>query len=82
MPKLTPVTIDAKTAKLVAAVSTTVVGNLMAVLHNKGLINREDIAEVVAFTRAGGEGDPATAAMAKFCADALEIWVRNIVQDN
>jgi hypothetical protein len=81
MPKLTPVTINASTAKLVAAVSTTVVGNLMAVLHNKGLINREDIAEVVAFTRAGGD-DPATAAMATFCADALEIWVRNVVQDN
>ena len=82
MPKSTTVVIDASTAKLVAAISTVVVGNLMAVLLNKGLINREDVAEVVAFTRAGSGDDPATAAMTKFCADALEHWVRNVVQDN
>jgi hypothetical protein len=82
-PKPTTVTIDASTAKLVAAISTVVVGNLMAVLHNKGLIDREDVAEVVAFTRAGqDDDDPATAAVTKFCADALEVWVRDAVQDN
>ena len=83
MPKPTTVAIDASTAKLVAAISTLVVGNLMAVLHNKGLIDRNDFAEIVAFTRDGADnGDLATTTMAQFCADALEHWVRNVVQDN
>jgi hypothetical protein len=80
MPKPTTVIIDASTAKLVAAISTVVVGNLMAVLHNKGLIDREDVADVVAFTRAGeDDDDPATAAMTKFCAYALAVEPQEVV---
>lgn len=76
------VVLDPHLANAIAIISTAVVGNLMGVLLNKGLIDREDIAEVVAFTRAGGGDDAGTAAMSKLCADALENWVRTIVQDN
>lgn len=78
----TTVVLDPNLAKMIAVISTAVVGNLMAVLHNKGMLDREDIADVVAFTRDGGGSDPHSAVMAGMCADALELWVRNVVQDN
>lgn len=81
MPEPATVAIDPNLAKVIALISTTIVGNLMAVLHNKGLIDREDIADVVAFTRNSGS-DPHSTAMVKLCADSLELWVRNVVQDN
>jgi hypothetical protein len=77
-----PATVDPNLARVIAVISTAVVGNLMAVLHNKGLLDREDIAEVVAFTRNGAAGDPHSAVMAGMCADALEHWVRTVGQDN
>jgi hypothetical protein len=81
----TTITLDENAGKMVAMVSTLVVGNLMAVLLNKGLLDRSDIAEVVAFTRAASADDPNnpnTSAMVDLCASALEVWVRNVVKDN
>lgn len=68
--------IDPATAKLIGALSTVVCGNLMAVLHNKGLIDRADIAQVIAMTREGGiDDDPALTAMGEGLASFLEGWV-------
>lgn len=74
--KVKEVVITADVAQVVAALSTLVTGNLIAILYNKGVIDDDDVAQVIAYTRAGGTGDESTAVMGELLADSLQRWVR------
>lgn len=81
--KPTTLIIDEATGRLIAALSTHVVGNLMTVLFNRGAIDADDIRAVIDLTRHGEPDDqPSQIMIAGLLADAIEMRLKQVLDEN
>lgn len=71
-----PVAIDPDTMGIIAAFTTMGLGNLIAVLHRRGIMDDAAVDEVIDLMRAGDDFSPTNAVISDVLAKALQRRIR------